>query len=162
MLGGEGFADDDGIGVAEFGEDFFGGTAGEKMRIVVGAQGVEVSRGEGGRHIFVSDLIGAETVDGLDAGKFGDGIGEFNGDGGVAISGGISRGANVEVGGEFIVHPEDDGLTEAADHDADGSHHSDGGGESGDENGGAAERCGEAARGEKSLDAEEFAERSRS
>ena len=74
---------------------------------------------------------------------------------------GTAGGTDIEIGGKLVIHPGDNGLAKTADHNADGDHHGDGGGKRRDQDRSAIERCGEAARGEESLDAEKSLERLR-
>ena len=76
----------------------------------------------------------------------------------MAVGAGITRWAHVEIGGQLIVHPEQHRLAKAADHDADGDHHGDGGRKRADQDRRAPQRCGQAARGEQRFHAENFAQ----
>ena len=73
----------------------------------------------------------------------------------------ISSGTKIEIGGKFGIHPGNDSLAEAADHNADGRHHRDSRAECGNENGSAAKGTGKTARSEESFKADEFLQRMR-
>ncbi len=110
---------------------------------------------ESGWETLIGDGIGAETIDTGDAGDLGDAVGDGGGHGGMTVGGGTAGGTEIEIGFELVVHPDGDGLTEAADHDADAGGHGDGGGECGGENGRAAEGRAQGAESEHGFCAKE-------
>ena len=62
MFVGKWLAHDHGIRIAQFGEDLFLGTAGEKIGIMIGAQDVQVRRSERSRHVLKIDLVSAQAI----------------------------------------------------------------------------------------------------
>ncbi len=74
----------------------------------------------------------------------------------MAIRSRLAGGPHVEIGGKTVVHPKPHRLAEAANHDSDGNHHGNGGGERGDKDGGAAKRGGKTLRRQESFHAENF------
>src|SRR5256885_9901788 len=106
-------------------------------------------------HAVIADLIGPETGDGLDTWKRLDFLSQVESDRGVAVCRRAAGGAQIEIGGQAIVHPEHDCFTETPDHDADRSHHGDGCRERADEDGSSAQGSCKTPRGKHALNAEQ-------
>ncbi len=144
----EGLADDDGIRIAQFGEDLLPGASGEKIRIVIGARDIQVGGSKRSGHVFKADLVSAQALDGRNARQFRDLFRQAERNGWMAICGCGTSGTEIEIGGQLVAHPDHDGLAEAPDHDADRGHHRDGSRKRADENGSSAQGGREASRRE--------------
>src|ERR1700682_4633057 len=102
VLVGEGFADDDGIRIAQFGEDLLPGTPGEKIGVVIGAQDIQVRGSERSGHVFKAYFVSAQAVDGRDARQFRNLLRQTGRNGWMAIcSCGTSR-TEIEIGGLLV------------------------------------------------------------
>ena len=77
MLVRERLADDDGVGVAQLGENIVRGTPGKKIGIVIRAQYAQFDRAEPRGHAFVADFVFAQPVDGRDSRQRGNLVGKF-------------------------------------------------------------------------------------
>src|SRR2546430_1835550 len=70
VLVSEGLTDDDGIRIAQFGEDLLARASGEKVGIAMGAPDVQVGGSERSRHVFIADFVSAQAFNGCDARQF--------------------------------------------------------------------------------------------
>jgi len=139
MLVCEGLADDDSVRIAQLGKYLLDKTAREKIRAAGLAKRLRINGRQSDGHAVIADLIGPETGDGLDTWKRLDFLSQVERDRGVAVCRRAAGGAQIEIGGQSIVHPEHDCFTETTDHDADRSHHGDGCRERTDEDGSSAQ-----------------------
>src|SRR5437762_10496485 len=60
VLVSEGLTDDDGIRIAQFGEDLLPRASGEKVGIAMGAPDVQVGGSERSGHVFIADFVSAD------------------------------------------------------------------------------------------------------
>ena len=141
----ERLADNYGVGAAQLSEDLGIGPSGEKVGMAVRAADAQVHGRQSSGQAVITYFIGAQGRDAIDARQRCNRRGKIHGDGGMAVGGVISRGTQIKVRGQFIVHPLGNGLAKAANHNSYGNHHGDGGGKRADENCGAAKRRAQAA-----------------
>ena len=116
---GEGFTDDGVVARGKLTQHDGRRIARKELSSLAEFRWTDVYRREGCGQALVFHVVGAEAADGGDAGKSRDAAGELRLDGRVTIAAGLTCGTNVEVGGKLALHPGDDGLAKAADHDAD-------------------------------------------
>src|SRR6266481_2698191 len=103
-------------------------------------QDIEVRGNKSGRHSFITDFIGAETLDRNNAGNFCNVFCQFERNYRMAVRSGRTSGPEIEIGGELVAHPEGDAFAETSDHNTDRGHHRNRGRKSADKDGSPPQR----------------------
>src|SRR2546423_7850344 len=162
VLVSEGLTDDDGIRIAQFGEDLLPRTSGEKVGLARGAPDVQVGGSERSGHVFIADCVSAQAFNGCDAWQFCYFFRHTGRNGWMAVCGCKTSGTEIEISGQLIGNPEHDRLAETPDHDPDSRHHRDGRRKRANQDGSSAQGGSQGARGKHRLHAETLVKKIRS
>src|SRR6266480_359676 len=162
VLVSEGLTDDDGIRIAQFGEDLLPRASGEKVGMAMGAPDVQVGGSERSGHVFIADFVSAQAFNGCDAWQFRYFFRHTGRNGWMAVCGCKTGGTEIEISGQLVAHPEHDRLAETPDHDPDSRHHRDSSRKRANQDGSSAQGGSQRARGKHRLHTENLAEKIRS